>query len=466
MEIIVFTAIIGISILLILFWEHYPNIISKKNHSYAAKGELNKIDSFSSKIEVKYLNTGYKNYAEFKIDIDFRNDYCQIEFSRKNFDKPFEENYNIFKSKYYNEQVDQEEKQLRISITYLDCLLYDLIEGVTKKEISYREFIDNSKRIVIDLFSNINYRGYHSGGMLIPLYQYLMEYNVLGEIIKSGFYRCDFSFIHEVEYRTKSKHLDTKSLIYICGLRLNQYTVKNMHEFCNFVDKEIDELYGTNYSFFRSLFNKSLSTEDIMNEFPDGSNKSKSYYYSKRKEEPIKSYLEIRQRFPKKCKKYRFNGNSRLLVIDINYGFNSFNLFLESILLEIFSSIILANENSFRVSRDLPKIGEGWIAETDLFYQIKSAFSHLEVIHHGKPEWLGKQHVDIWIPEHNIGIEYHGEQHYQPIALFGGEEAFIKTNERDERKRNLFEENKASLIEVQNGYEIDDVLFEIESIIG
>lgn len=115
---------------------------------------------------------------------------------------------------------------------------------------------------------------------------------------------------------------------------------------------------------------------------------------------------------------------------------------------------IISIENEIREERELPKIGEGWISETLLYYKIKKTFKEYTVVHHGKPEWLGLQHFDIFIPELNIAIEYQGTQHQKPVEYFGGEAAFKKGQERDERKKQLCEENNCSLFYV---YPDDDI---------
>ncbi len=105
-------------------------------------------------------------------------------------------------------------------------------------------------------------------------------------------------------------------------------------------------------------------------------------------------------------------------------------------------------ENIIRVEKSLPKIGEGWISETILYYQIKEAFPDFEVHQHSSPAWLGLQHFDIYFPKLNIAIEYQGKQHTQPVEFFGGHEAFIKNLERDERKRILCQKNETKLFYV------------------
>lgn len=105
--------------------------------------------------------------------------------------------------------------------------------------------------------------------------------------------------------------------------------------------------------------------------------------------------------------------------------------------------------NEVRVDLGVPKIGEGWINETLLFYRLKELLVDRQVIQHGKPKWLGRQHFDVWIPDLNVAVEYHGEQHFVANAFFGGEAAFLKNVERDERKRALAMANGVRLVEVR-----------------
>jgi hypothetical protein len=122
-------------------------------------------------------------------------------------------------------------------------------------------------------------------------------------------------------------------------------------------------------------------------------------------------------------------------------------------------------ENEIRMRFGLPKIGEGWISETNLFYEIKSRFKNDVVIHHGRPNWLGRQHLDIYFPKYNIGIEYQGDQHYYPIEYFGGEDSYIKNKVRDENKKQLCQKNSCHLIIVNPKYEIEEIFLKIEKAI-
>ena len=128
------------------------------------------------------------------------------------------------------------------------------------------------------------------------------------------------------------------------------------------------------------------------------------------------------------------------------------------------SNLMREAENMYRISINGKKVGEGFIRETELYYKIKSYFSDFEVKQHGRPNFLGRQHFDVWIPEFKIAIEYHGEQHDRPIDFFGGEEAFIKNQGRDEEKRKKCIENDIVLIELRLGYDFDSLIHEIKTI--
>lgn len=119
-------------------------------------------------------------------------------------------------------------------------------------------------------------------------------------------------------------------------------------------------------------------------------------------------------------------------------------------------------ENIVRTNNNIPKIGEGWIGETVLFENIRNEFDNNEVVQHGRPKFLGRQHLDIWIPKLKLGIEYQGDQHYNPIEYFGGENAFSKQTELDRRKKELCDLNGVVIIYVNKEYDFDEVICSIK----
>lgn len=76
-------------------------------------------------------------------------------------------------------------------------------------------------------------------------------------------------------------------------------------------------------------------------------------------------------------------------------------------------------------------------AEEAAFVTIKLLLPDAVIERHARPSWMSPQHLDIFLPEYGIAIEYQGERHYRPIDVFGGEARFSATVERDERKRRI-----------------------------
>ena len=137
---------------------------------------------------------------------------------------------------------------------------------------------------------------------------------------------------------------------------------------------------------------------------------------------------------------------------------------VENAIFQHCTNLMREAENTYRVSISGKKIGEGFIRETELYYKIKAYFSNVEVKQHGRPHFLGRQHFDVWIPEFNIALEYHGEQHDRPVAFFGGEEAFLKNQKRDEEKKRKCLENDVVMIELRIGYDFLSLVKEIKNI--
>ena len=86
-----------------------------------------------------------------------------------------------------------------------------------------------------------------------------------------------------------------------------------------------------------------------------------------------------------------------------------------------------------------------WKNEFSLYMLIKSYFPSAIYQYHA--EWLEKQSLDIYIPEHKIGIEYQGKQHYEEVGLFNGVAGLIETQKRDKIKKEKCKSNGVTLIE-------------------
>ena len=86
-----------------------------------------------------------------------------------------------------------------------------------------------------------------------------------------------------------------------------------------------------------------------------------------------------------------------------------------------------------------------WKHELTLFRMVRKAYP--DTLYQYRPEWLGRQSLDMFIPSLMTAIEYQGIQHYHPVEFFGGEEALEQRKELDLQKRQLCRDNNVRLIE-------------------
>ena len=86
-----------------------------------------------------------------------------------------------------------------------------------------------------------------------------------------------------------------------------------------------------------------------------------------------------------------------------------------------------------------------WKHELTLFHSVRKR--HPDTLYQYRPDWLGRQSLDLYIPSLRTAIEYQGVQHYLPVAFFGGDEALTQRQSLDRQKRDLCEANDVRLIE-------------------
>lgn len=78
---------------------------------------------------------------------------------------------------------------------------------------------------------------------------------------------------------------------------------------------------------------------------------------------------------------------------------------------------------------------ERWRAEADLAACVAKALPGHQVIRQARPEWLGTQALDVYVPSLRIALEYQGEQHYFPLPHLGGEAGLENRRRLDAAKR-------------------------------
>ena len=86
-----------------------------------------------------------------------------------------------------------------------------------------------------------------------------------------------------------------------------------------------------------------------------------------------------------------------------------------------------------------------WKHELSLFHAVRGLYP--DTLYQYRPDWLGRQSLDLYIPSLRTAIEYQGIQHYLPVEFFGGEEALTQRRDLDRIKRELCTANSVQLIE-------------------
>lgn len=106
-----------------------------------------------------------------------------------------------------------------------------------------------------------------------------------------------------------------------------------------------------------------------------------------------------------------------------------------------------------------------WVSEFELYINLKNCFPDLSFVRHHSFEWLGRQHIDIYVPQFRIAIERQGRQHFESVDFFGGDDGLKETQKRDKLKRQLCKNNDVILLEHRYDEDFDKLVNKINSII-
>lgn len=117
-------------------------------------------------------------------------------------------------------------------------------------------------------------------------------------------------------------------------------------------------------------------------------------------------------------------------------------------------------ENEARVKFGFKKVGEAWATETLLYQLVCQLLPKEKIYRHYRPEFLEYLELDVFIPRLNVGIEYQGIQHFEPVEHWGGKESLMQVKERDKKKKNLCSINGIKLIYFYHYEELNRELVE------
>lgn len=103
-----------------------------------------------------------------------------------------------------------------------------------------------------------------------------------------------------------------------------------------------------------------------------------------------------------------------------------------------------------------------WKSEQLVYELTKQLFPKCVVFYQYRPEYLkmGRSQLsyDIFISKKRVAIEYQGKQHFEPIEIFGGIEAFEEQQKRDKLKRDLSDQNGIKLVYINYWEDITSAL--------
>jgi hypothetical protein len=94
-------------------------------------------------------------------------------------------------------------------------------------------------------------------------------------------------------------------------------------------------------------------------------------------------------------------------------------------------------EERFRTALGFPPHGKTGGSETLLWWIVIALFPKDRVLFRTRPDFLDGLQLDIFLPDIRLGIEYQGNQHYEPFDHLGGERQLREVRRRDKKKAAL-----------------------------
>ena len=104
------------------------------------------------------------------------------------------------------------------------------------------------------------------------------------------------------------------------------------------------------------------------------------------------------------------------------------------------------------------------VHETILFNHLKNRYKNIDFFHSKRGiDNLGLFEIDIYDEKNKVAIEYQGDEHFEAIDFFNGEDGLNDTLERDKRKIELCENNGIKLFHFtyNKNYKKDKVSYKV-----
>ncbi len=347
---------------------------------------------------------------------------------------------------FYDFWKEQFEKNIIVDIKGNLCYLFVYIYSIIKHFINDKDInklLLNFAKMDIGYGDKYYSITHYLQSWLFDAYLYIGNYDDAWKVKKiQGFYNIEDAI--DFKARCKDTSINGEELLYIVNKTnynsLTKFGKKHVIEITKLFDIYLKEFYKTHEKSLIKYFTYKLENRRL---------KNNNWY--------AKSIGKGNATF------WMFGGIPGIAGVPLYY-----KKITEKVYKQIINeacNIVRECENKVREEKGIYKIGERWIDETELFNKLCKAFPKEKIIHHGKPTWLYRQHLDIYFPKRNIGIEYQGVQHQKVIQYFGGEEALEERKNLDEQKRFLCKKHNCKLIYVYEDYDIKEIIKEINSLL-
>jgi len=89
----------------------------------------------------------------------------------------------------------------------------------------------------------------------------------------------------------------------------------------------------------------------------------------------------------------------------------------------------------------------GTVMQNKLFDIVKGLYDNHETIYNYTADWLGRQHIDVFIKDLGLAIEYDGAQHFKPVRFNGVSQEKAEANFKDQKERDARKNKKIAMAE-------------------
>ena len=203
------------------------------------------------------------------------------------------------------------------------------------------------------------------------------------------------------------------------------------------VDSDIDKALCIHERDMR-VYKKIIDVKKIVNDASDSAglnNKQEGEIYG-----IVENILELDQEY---CEKYR-----ELMILH-DYCEIEAKVHLGIVAERLIIGEKFKGSNGERIiDKELQKSG--------VKYQREAVFDDLRHV--------GKLRFDFYLDEYNAAIEFQGQQHFEPIECFGGEDGFKSLQVRDEIKKQWCINKGVRLFLIEHG--VDDATREVRKILN